>query len=223
LVLPPVYPILDTATLSRFGLAAIDTARALLEGGAAILQYRHKGFWSREIVEEAERIAALCSEAAVSFIVNDRADYAAMIGGGLHVGQEDLSPSDARGVIGANATLGFSTHSSEQMIAAQIQPIDYVAFGPVFATQSKERPDAKVGLEGLRSARALTSLPLVAIGGITLETATACWKAGADSVALISALMPEPVARMAEFVAMGKQHARQCIQLEYQPEMNGAY
>jgi thiamine-phosphate pyrophosphorylase len=203
LVLPSVYPILDTATLSRLGLAAIDTARALLEGGAAILQYRHKGFWSREIVDEAERIAALCSEAGVPFILNDRADYAALIGAGLHVGQEDLSPRDARRVIGAKALLGFSTHNTDQMIAAQTEPVSYVAFGPVFGTQSKDRPDAAVGLEGLRAARALTSLPLVAIGGITHETAAACWEAGADSIALISALTPEPRARMAEFVAIG--------------------
>jgi len=212
-VYPAVYPILDTATLGRFGLVAIDTARALLEGGAAILQYRHKGFWSREIVEEAERVAALCAEANVPFIVNDRADYAAMIGAGLHVGQDDLTPRDARRVVGVKATLGFSTHNPEQMIAAQTEPVDYVAFGPVFGTRSKEHPDAIVGLEGLGDARALTPLPLVAIGGITRETAPACWEAGADSIALISALLPEPRARMADFVAMGKQHARQCIQL----------
>jgi thiamine-phosphate pyrophosphorylase len=233
LVLPPVYPILDTATLSRFGLGAIETARALLEGGAAILQYRHKGFWSREIVAEAEAIAELCAEAGVPFIVNDRADYAAIIGAGLHVGQEDLSPGDARRVVGTKALLGFSTHNPAQMIAAQTEPVDYVAFGPIFSTRSKERPDAMVGLEGLRAARALTSLPLVAIGGITLETAAECWEAGADSVALISALVPDPRARMADFVAIGTRHARQCIhpqpgpesgpQSGAQSEMNGAY
>jgi len=187
--LPPVYPILDTASVSRAGLTVLEVAEAFLAGGAEILQFRHKDFWSREIFAAAEQVACRCSDAGVPFIVNDRADYAAMLGAGLHVGQEDLTPVDARCVIGWEAPLGFSTHNPEQMRAAGSEPVDYVAYGPVFATTSKERPDATVGVEGLARVRAMTTKPLVAIGGITLENAAACWSAGADSVAVIGSLL----------------------------------
>jgi thiamine-phosphate pyrophosphorylase len=204
--LPPFYPILDTASVSRTGLTVLEVAEALLAGGAEILQFRHKDFWSREIFAQAEQVACRCADAGVQFIVNDRTDYAAMLGAGLHVGQDDLTPSDARRVIGGEAPLGFSTHTPDQMRAAQAEPVDYVAFGPVFATASKERPDATVGLEGLALARAITAKPLVAIGGITLENAAACWGAGADSVAIIGGLLhghctvAEVRDRMAAFV-----------------------
>jgi thiamine-phosphate pyrophosphorylase len=203
--LPSIYPILDTTSIARTGLTAVTVAEALLEGGAGILQFRHKAFWNRQILREAELIARLCREAGAQFIVNDRADYAVMTGAGLHLGQEDIAPRDARRVTGLEATIGFSTHSPEQMRAAQEEPVDYVAFGPVFATLSKERPDATVGIEGLGSVRSITALPLVAIGGITLDNAPLCWKAGADSVAVISGLTSgvctkaELMARMIEW------------------------
>jgi thiamine-phosphate pyrophosphorylase len=204
--LPSVYPILDTAAVSRTGLTVLEAVEAFLGGGAEILQFRHKDFWSREIFALAEQVACRCADAGVPFIVNDRADYAAMLGAGLHVGQDDLSPVDARRVIGGEAPLGFSTHNPDQMRAAQAEPVDYVAFGPVFATASKEKPDATVGLGGLALVRAITPKPLVAIGGITLENAAACWSAGADSVAVIGGLLhgrctvAEVRDRMAAFV-----------------------
>ena len=188
--LPPVYPILDTAALERIGLDIVLAAEAFLEGGARILQYRHKGFWSRDVFAQAGRVTELCRDAKAVFILNDRADYAALLGAGLHVGQDDLSPSDARRMIGGGKVLGFSTHSAAQMRAAADEPVDYVAFGPVFATQSKAQADTTVGLDSLRLARGLTDRPLVAIGGITRENARACFDAGADSVAVISDLLP---------------------------------
>jgi thiamine-phosphate pyrophosphorylase len=191
--LPRIYPIVDTAALLRISVDPVRAAAAMLEGGAGILQFRHKDFWSREVFVQAEQIAALCREASVPFVVNDRADYAALLeGAGLHLGQNDLLPADARKVIGNNAVIGFSTHTAEQMRAAAFEPVDYVAFGPVFPTISKERPDPTVGLEGLRAVRALTQRPLVAIGGITQSNAAACWSAGADSVAIITGLLPDP-------------------------------
>src|ERR1035438_7874774 len=102
--LPRVYPIIDTATLARLELDPVQAAAAMLEAGAAILQFRHKGFWSREIFAQAEQIAALCREANAAFIVNDRADYAALLNAGLHLGQDDLLPTDARRAIGDTAT-----------------------------------------------------------------------------------------------------------------------
>jgi len=209
--LPSLYPILDTAALAAREISVPDAAAAFLEGGARILQYRHKGFWSREVFAEAENIAALCYDAGALFVVNDRADYAALLGAGLHIGQEDLSPADARRVIGPDAVLGYSTHNPEQMRAAHAETvrIDYVAFGPVFTTGSKERPDPTVGIDGLRAVRALTSKPLVAIGGITRTNAGLCRNAGADSLAVIADLLPVPCTkwtlrdRMREWQSLG--------------------
>jgi thiamine-phosphate pyrophosphorylase len=192
LELPRVYPILDTATLDHVGLDAVSAAEAFLEGGARILQIRHKTFWSRETFAIAAQIAAMCRIAGAPFVVNDRADYAMLLGAGLHLGQEDLLPSDARRVTGESALIGFSTHNPDQMREAQKEPVDYFAFGPVFATVSKERPDPVAGVQGLRAVRSLTLKPLVAIGGITRENASQCWSAGADSVAVIADLYPSP-------------------------------
>ncbi len=124
-------------------------------------------------------------------VVNDRADVAKMFGAGLHLGQHDLSPSDARKMTGDRITIGFSTHNEQQMRDAASQPADYLAFGPIFATLSKENPDPVVGLDGLRRVRALTARPLVAIGGITRSNARSVLDAGADSVAVIGDLYPE--------------------------------
>jgi thiamine-phosphate pyrophosphorylase len=173
-------------------MGCISAAAAMLEGGARILQLRHKAFWSGEVFAQAQKVAGLCAEAGATFIVNDRADYAMLLHAGLHLGQDDLLPADARTVIGPDAIIGFSTHNPEQMRAAQCEPVDYVAFGPIFTTASKERPDPCVGLEGLRTVGALTSKPLVAIGGITRANAAMCWNAGADSVAVIADLYPNP-------------------------------
>jgi len=125
-------------------------------------------------------------------VVNDRADYARLLQADLHLGQDDLLPADARGMIGDEAMIGFSTHNSDQMRAAASEPVDYMAFGPVFTTASKERPDPTVGIAGLRTVRELTQKPLVAIGGITRDNAALCWSAGADSVAIIADILPNP-------------------------------
>jgi thiamine-phosphate pyrophosphorylase len=208
LQLPRVYPILDTATLIRLDFHPVHAAAALLEGGARILQLRHKTFWSREIFAEATQIAALCRDAHALFVINDRADYASLLHAALHLGQDDLLPADARTVIGPNALIGFSTHNPNQMRAAASEPVDYVAFGPVFPTASKDRPDPTVGIEGLRAVRALTTRPLVAIGGITRSNAAICRDAGADSLAIIADLFPTPCTapalreRMAEWLRL---------------------
>ncbi len=189
--LPRVYPILDSDALGRRGIALETAAAAFLEGGAGILQLRHKGHWSRAIFESARKIATLCGEAGAVFVVNDRADFAMMLGAGLHVGQDDLPPRDARNLIGGEALLGYSSHNPTQLCAAGGEPVDYVALGPIFATASKEKPDPVVGVDELRHCRALIEKPLVAIGGITLENAAAVWSAGADSVAVIGGLLPQ--------------------------------
>ena len=189
--LPCVYPILDTQLLLAKGCEAYVAVVAWIDGGARILQFRHKGQWTREVFGQAERMAVLCREQGVIFVVNDRADMAKLLEAGLHVGQDDLAPRDARDLLGDTILLGFSTHNPLQLEAAATEPADYLAIGPIYATTSKQNPDPVVGLDGLRKCRALTTRPLVAIGGITRETAGAVFAAGADTVAVISDLLPE--------------------------------
>jgi len=194
--LPRLYPILDTESLHGRGVTLETAAAAFLEGGAGILQIRHKGHWSRGFFESAQQVARLCRDAGVPLIVNDRADFALLLEAGLHVGQDDLAPGDARGLLGPGAAIGFSSHNPDQLSAADGEPVDYVAFGPVFPTASKRNPDPVVGLEQIRRCRALTGKPLVGIGGITLENALDVLGAGADSVAVIAGLLPQsPTAR----------------------------
>jgi len=188
--LPRLYAILDTGTLATRGLALPETTSAMLEGGARLLQIRHKGLWSTAAFEDTRAVAALCKEAGATLIVNDRADIAKLLGAGLHVGQEDLAPADARAQLGDGAIIGYSTHTAEQLRAAAAEPVDYVALGPIYSTSSKLNPDPVVGIEELRRARALTGKPLVAIGGITRENASAVFAAGADAVAAIADLLP---------------------------------
>ncbi|MGA3095721.1 MAG: thiamine phosphate synthase [Bryobacteraceae bacterium] len=188
--LPRVYPILDTESLEARGLSLETAAAALLHGGAGILQIRHKGHWSRQVFESAGRVARLCRDAGARLIVNDRADFARLLEAGLHVGQDDLAPRDARLLMGPEAIIGFSSHNAGQLVAAGADPVDYVALGPVFSTRTKRNPDPVVGVEEVRRCRALLSKPLVAIGGITRANAMEVLCAGADSVAVIADLLP---------------------------------
>lgn len=190
-MLPLFYPILDFETAERRGIAPADAARQILDAGARILQFRHKKFFSREAMAEAERIAGFCANAGAVFVINDRADIARLLGAALHLGQEDLPPREARGVVGKKTIIGFSTHNEAQLLAAASEPVDYLALGPIFATSSKENPDPVVGIDGLRRLRKLTDRPVAAIGGITRENARAVIEAGADSVAVIGDLFPE--------------------------------
>ena len=184
------YPILDTGTAARRGIDPVPAASAILEGGAGILQLRHKGLFSKEIFQKAREIAGLCRQAGAMFVVNDRADIARLLGAALHLGQDDLSPSDARLVLG-DGFIGFSTHNEAQLRAAAAEPVDYLALGPIFGTATKENPDPVVGIAELRRLRPLTARPLVAIGGITRENTRSVIEAGADSVAVIGDLFPE--------------------------------
>jgi thiamine-phosphate pyrophosphorylase len=189
--LPRVYPILDTESLDRRGISLETVAASFLDGGAGILQIRHKSHWSRAIFESARTVARLCREAGAPLIVNDRADFALLLEAGLHIGQDDLSPRDARRLMGSEAVLGFSSHNVNQLCAAGGEPVDYVALGPIFRTASKQNPDPVTGVEELRRCRPLIEKPLVAIGGITPENALEVLEAGADSLAVIGGLLPE--------------------------------
>jgi thiamine-phosphate diphosphorylase len=148
---------------------------------------REKRLPPRRFYAEAEEALRAARSLGLRLIINDRADVALALGAdGVHLGQDDLSPEAARRLLGDNAVIGFSTHNVSQAIEAARLPADYVAIGPVFATGTKENPDPVVGLDGLRRVRdAIGQVPLVAIGGITLEHA--------DSVAIISSLLSNPV------------------------------
>ncbi len=189
--LPPFYPILDSGLCAKRGVRLQEIAEEWLASGVGILQLRHKGFFSRDVLAEAEQIQSLCRAAGAIFVMNDRADLAAMLGCALHLGQDDLPPSAARRVTGADTVIGFSTHNEAQFRAAEREPVNYLALGPIFGTASKENPDPVVGIEELRRQRPFTSKPLVAIGGVTRANAREVLQAGADSVAVIADLLPE--------------------------------
>jgi len=192
---PRVYPILDTQLLAARKCETETAATAWIEGGARILQFRHKGQWTRTALAQAEQIATLCRANGVTFVVNDRTDIAKLLDAGLHLGQDDLPPRDARCLLGREGIMGYSTHNLRQLATAVAEPVDYLAIGPVFATASKENPDPIVGLDELRRCRALSPRSLVAIGGITRDSASAVFAAGADSVAIIGDLLPESCTR----------------------------
>jgi thiamine-phosphate pyrophosphorylase len=209
----PLYAILDTGypeALSHAG-GPPAAARQLLESGVRLLQYRHKGPFTRRHFDECRGISELCRQAGAVFLVNDRADIALMCGAaGVHLGQDDLPPEHARRLMGpadlaaARGIIGFSSHSLEQALEGERLPVDYLAIGPVFPTTSKERPDPVVGLETVRAVRAAVSKPLVAIGGITLENARGVLDAGADAVVVIRDLLaaPDLAARARQFLAL---------------------
>ncbi len=200
LVMPRLYVILDAGLMTG---AAEQTAQQLIESGVQLLQYRCKGGSAREILQISRRLVAISSTTNATVLVNDRPDIAYLSGAaGVHVGQTDMSVEAARMVIGAGKWIGVSTHNEAQFRAAIATSADYVAVGPVFATHSKENPDPVVGTEFIRRVRRLTSKPVVAIGGITLERAAELIEAGADSVAVISDILRarNPAARAREFL-----------------------
>jgi thiamine-phosphate pyrophosphorylase len=191
---PRFYPILDTAFLASRSCSALIAAEGLIEGGTRIVQYRHKDNWTQAHFDEARRICEVCQESGVLFVLNDRADFARLLRCALHVGQDDLPPVAARRII-SDEVMGFSTHNKLQLTRANDEPVEYLSLGPIFPTTSKLRPDPTVGVEELKKLRVLTAKPLVAIGGITLGNAADAIQAGADSVAVISAILPDKLDR----------------------------
>ena len=192
---PTLCPILDYACVFPSGAPEPQArsnrlqslARELAAAGVTLLQYRNKLDDDLLFTEDALAIRAAAPQ--MKLILNDRAGLVAATGcDGVHLGQDDLSPSAARALLGPRALIGFSTHNPGQVSIADRQPVDYIAIGPVFPTLTKSDASPVIGLAGVARARALTAKPLVAIGGITLENAPSVYDAGADSVAVISAI-----------------------------------
>jgi len=187
LVLPRLYVILDAALLK---IPAKECAKSLVDAGVRLIQYRNKRASGRQLFETSRELAEYLNPIGVHFIVNDRADVAALVrAGGVHVGQDDLGAEQARKVIGDGKWVGVSTHNAGQFRAVLETSADYVAVGPVFATGSKENPDPAVGVGFVREARAMTDKSIVAVGGITLERAAELIETGADSVAIIGDIL----------------------------------
>jgi thiamine-phosphate pyrophosphorylase len=202
----PLCTIVDTDVAANAGWAPIDLAEAFLNGGARFLQLRAKTVASGPFLDLATAIAERARAAGATLIVNDRADIARLSGAdGVHVGQDDLRPDAARAIVGDAAIVGLSTHTVEQVERASRSPITYAAIGPVFSTSTKATGYDAIGLDGVRAAASLLGerdLPLVAIGGITLDTAPAVLAAGARSVAVVSDLLSggNPEARVREYI-----------------------
>ncbi len=191
---PRLYAIADARLLGP--VSVVEAARIMAGEGVRWIQVRGKGLPDDELFRQAESALRAIEGTGAVLWVNDRADVATMVGaGGLHLGQEDLPPGVARRVVGEGMWIGRSTHDEAQLAEAAADPeVDVVAVGPVFATSSKERPAAVVGLEFVRRARVATVKPLVAIGGIDAERAPAALAAGADTVAVLAAICRGDVA-----------------------------
>ena len=208
LVFPRLYAIMDASLLNSSEQAV---AEMLAQSGAALIQYRNKQSSARRLFESVSQLLRILRPLAARLVVNDRPDIAALSGAdGVHVGQQDLGPAEARAIVGPACCVGVSTHSLEQVRAAADSPADYIAVGPIFPTATKERPDPVVGLDFIRLARALTDKPLVAIGGITLERAPQVFAAGADSLAVARDLLTaaDPVARVRQFLKVAQEATR---------------
>jgi thiamine-phosphate pyrophosphorylase len=202
LVFPRLYAIIDPALLTTSELVLAET---LAGSGVELIQYRDKTAPSRHFFNVSRQLSSALTPRGVRFIVNDRPDVALLAGaGGVHVGQDDLGVEEARAICGSQRWVGVSTHTLEQVGEAEGTSADYIAVGPIFPTTTKENPDAVVGTEFLRRARQITAMPLVAIGGITLQRAAEVYGAGADSLAVIRDLIcaANPGERAREYLAV---------------------
>jgi thiamine-phosphate pyrophosphorylase len=187
----PLQAIVDVDAAARAGWPPADLARAFLDGGATWIQVRAKQLSSSAFLELCDAVVRSAETYHATVIVNDRADLAMLSGAsGVHVGQDDLPPSAVRRLLGPSAVVGYSTHTTDQFDAGLREPVSYLAVGPVFGTTSKDTGYTAVGLDRVSAAAARANgRPIVAIGGITLETAASVIEAGATAVAVIGDLL----------------------------------
>lgn len=179
--------ITDTATQERFTHEAL--VRLALEGGAGTIQLRDKHLSDAQLTDIARRIIVVCKKHDAPLIINDRIAVAYAAGAdGVHLGRTDAAVAEARRVLGEHAIVGATAGTLEETLAAEAEGADYVGFGHVFATTSKEKPGAPVGLDTLAHVCASVQIPVLAIGGVTEENARSCVEAGAWGVAVIAAV-----------------------------------
>lgn len=202
----PLYVVCDDDVCVRAGWTLTDFAKAALDAGARILQIRAKHASGRTLLEMSRRVIEVARASGALVVVNDRADIARMAGaGGVHVGQDDLLPSSVRRMVGPEAVVGLSTHTLDQVERGCDEPVEYLAIGPVFPTLTKDSVSAAVGLEGVEGAASIAdahAMPVIAIGGMTLDRAPAVIRAGASGVAVVSDLFiaGDPAARIKAYL-----------------------
>ena len=183
-----LYAIIDNSI--RPSLSNIEIAKRVLAGGARILQLRGKGLSSKELLANARVIRKLTKQVGAVFIVNDRTDIALLSDAdGVHLGQDDLPIAEARKILGREKLIGISTHNLDQALKAEQEGSDYIGFGPVFGTKTKADAEEAKGIEALKEVKKKVSIPVIAIGGINLENLKEVIDAGADGVAVISAIV----------------------------------
>jgi thiamine-phosphate pyrophosphorylase len=207
LIFPKFYPILDASWLPAEAderrEALSRAVRSLAQAGVRMLQFRYKQASEDRLLADAAVMRA-AAPPELRLILNDWPALAVKAGfDGVHVGQTDASPSQARAIVGPQNMVGISTHNAAQLSQADAAPVDYIAIGPVFATSTKQNPDPVVGIAGVALARTLTHRPLVAIGGITPANAAKVLAAGADAVAVVSAIFSpgsDPVKSAGDFL-----------------------
>ena len=185
------------------GRSTIDIALAAVAGGATMVQLREKDLATRAFIEEARTLRERLAPLGVPLVINDRADVALAVGAdGLHVGQDDMPYAMARALL-PGKIIGLSITALDQLDAADARAADYLGVGPIFAQATKADAAPPLGLEGLRAARRLTERPLMAIGGVTAANAAALRAAGADGLAIVSAIVAadDPQAATQEIAA----------------------
>ncbi|NVN56385.1 thiamine phosphate synthase [bacterium Scap17] len=197
-----LYLVTDPALCAERGLEA--TVMAAVRGGVSVVQLRDKHASDAEMIAQAIRLKALLDEYEVPLIINDRIEVALASGAdGLHIGQSDGDPIEARRRLGENALIGLSVQTLEQLKAVDVERIDYLGLGPVYATPTKPDHAAPLGIEGLTQLVRSSPLPTVAIGGISLANAGEVMTSGTDGLAVVSALCSaeDPAAAAQQFLA----------------------
>ena len=184
-------------TLS-LGRSTVEVVRAAIRGGVSCVQLREKGCSTREFMDEARLLKALLAGTGVPLFINDRLDVALAVGAdGVHLGQNDLAIADARRLVGNRMIIGISAESVADAVRAEAEGADYIGASPVFTTPTKTDTASPLGLDGLRAIRRAVQLPLVAIGGINADNAAQVLRAGADGLAVVSAIVSAPCPRTA--------------------------
>ena len=204
--LPKVYPI--TNCPNRSGLNHVDLTRSFLQGGVRFFQVREKKLSDCQFYRQLIQIKSLCVEWEAQFVVNDRVDLAMAAGAdGVHLGQTDLPVAVARRMLGKEAIIGLSTHNRHQFEEALMQDINYLAIGPIFTTSTKENVSPSLGLELLGRLAQESRYPIVALGGISLSTAQQVWRAGADSIAVISDIVnsSDPARQVSQYLSLPRE------------------
>ena len=191
-----LYLVTDRAL--SLGRSTVEVVRAAIRGGVSCVQLREKGCSTREFMDEARLLKALLAGTGVPLFINDRLDVALAVGAdGVHLGQNDLAIADARRLVGNRMIIGISAESVADAVRAEAEGADYIGASPVFTTPTKTDTAPPLGLDGLRAIRRAVQLPLVAIGGINADNAAQVLRAGADGLAVVSAIVSAPCPRTA--------------------------